>query len=495
VLPDGTTIAGDDGDHVDLVDVNSGTVLGAPFPSIGSPAGAVVVSPDGRVLATAPTIRTGKVVVFDVASRAQIAAITLPAGAVPTEFLPDGRLVITVGGQVVVWRPGVTVPPLGVTLGAPDGPVYAVFSEDGRTVATFHSQYGDPTDHPVYAFDGLTGAPMGRIADGQDQHNEIDPNPVALSPDGKVVAIAARDGAVHLRDATTGDDIGVLDVRRPGGELGVVWSPTGNRIATIGVDQAATLWDVSDLHHPKRTGPPLAMPGTPAINPANLLAEFSRDGRSLLVTDAPHGTMTLFDVDTGAPKWSNAFAVFPFAGRLGYTAQNELFVTSGGSLDDLETGRTISLLDPATGRPNATFAPREAGGATDYARNGDLIVVAGTTVATGDNPSTVVIRLYDAASGALLGEPLPVGPVPADPIEKETYIQVSLAALVSPDGERVVTAPAGPGQSVVLWDVDLTDWEATACRIAGRNLTQAEWQQYLAGQPYHVTCPQWPAGT
>ena len=33
-----------------------------------------------------------------------------------------------------------------------------------------------------------------------------------------------------------------------------------------------------------------------------------------------------------------------------------------------------------------------------------------------------------------------------------------------------------------------------ACDIAGRNLTRAEWAQYLPGEPYHATCKQWPAG-
>ncbi len=30
--------------------------------------------------------------------------------------------------------------------------------------------------------------------------------------------------------------------------------------------------------------------------------------------------------------------------------------------------------------------------------------------------------------------------------------------------------------------------------IAGRNLTQAEWDRYLPDVPYEVTCRQWPAG-
>ena len=31
-----------------------------------------------------------------------------------------------------------------------------------------------------------------------------------------------------------------------------------------------------------------------------------------------------------------------------------------------------------------------------------------------------------------------------------------------------------------------------ACHTAGRNLTRAEWAQYLLGQEYRKTCEQWP---
>jgi hypothetical protein len=30
--------------------------------------------------------------------------------------------------------------------------------------------------------------------------------------------------------------------------------------------------------------------------------------------------------------------------------------------------------------------------------------------------------------------------------------------------------------------------------MAGRNLTQTEWEAYLAPQLYHKTCAQWPDG-
>jgi len=46
----------------------------------------------------------------------------------------------------------------------------------------------------------------------------------------------------------------------------------------------------------------------------------------------------------------------------------------------------------------------------------------------------------------------------------------------------------------VVWDSDPAEWQTIACQIAGRNLTQTEWHQYLPSRPYQITCPGWPAG-
>jgi len=46
----------------------------------------------------------------------------------------------------------------------------------------------------------------------------------------------------------------------------------------------------------------------------------------------------------------------------------------------------------------------------------------------------------------------------------------------------------------VAWNLDIAHWTDTACRLAGRNLTQAEWTRYLPAEPYRSTCPQWPTG-
>ena len=59
-------------------------------------------------------------------------------------------------------------------------------------------------------------------------------------------------------------------------------------------------------------------------------------------------------------------------------------------------------------------------------------------------------------------------------------------------GERRADVPAlvtaGPG-TTLLWNLDVSMWEAIACRLAGRNMTVAEWEQFgPQDEPYRATC-------
>jgi hypothetical protein len=81
------------------------------------------------------------------------------------------------------------------------------------------------------------------------------------------------------------------------------------------------------------------------------------------------------------------------------------------------------------------------------------------------------VSIYDTASRTRLGDPIPW----------------SAGASLRPDGAAVAV---GTGDGVAIWDLNPQHLAAAACRLAGRNLTRAEWDTYLAalGQ-YRRTCP------
>ena len=56
-----------------------------------------------------------------------------------------------------------------------------------------------------------------------------------------------------------------------------------------------------------------------------------------------------------------------------------------------------------------------------------------------------------------------------------------------PDGHTVLVATRDG--AVYTWDTRVDQWIAFACRVAGRNLTTAEWRDAFANRPYRQTCP------
>jgi hypothetical protein len=85
------------------------------------------------------------------------------------------------------------------------------------------------------------------------------------------------------------------------------------------------------------------------------------------------------------------------------------------------------------------------------------------------------IRFYDIASRTQLGDAIPIG--------RES------GGALRPDG---LEAAVGTDHGIVVWDLDPEHWVDGACAIAGRNLTRAEWDQYIGNlASYRTTCPEY----
>jgi hypothetical protein len=93
------------------------------------------------------------------------------------------------------------------------------------------------------------------------------------------------------------------------------------------------------------------------------------------------------------------------------------------------------------------------------------------------------VDLWDSATLLPIGEPLGI------------VGGASHLATDQPGGYRITTATGYATGTPTVLDLDPSHWQATACRLAGRNLTRSEWAQYIPGRPYQTTCLQWPAGT
>jgi len=103
----------------------------------------------------------------------------------------------------------------------------------------------------------------------------------------------------------------------------------------------------------------------------------------------------------------------------------------------------------------------------------------GKMLASGGADNTIILR--DAATGQPLGQPL----------TGHTGWVSSVA--FSPDGKML--ASGSKDNTITLWDVSFDAWRNQACRVANRNLTQSEWDQFIGSDiPYERTCPDLPPG-
>jgi Tol biopolymer transport system component len=231
------------------------------------------------------------------------------------------------------------------------------------------------------------------------------------------------------------------------------FSPDGSVLATsvneTGPKGGVFLWDVATGHlldHIPERHPPTSL-------------NFNPDGSLLIISTWDGGDSIIWNVeerrvvrkiqvdDTGI--WAADLS-----------KDGNTLVTSGESgrerLWALPSGESIG---PALAGPKGTV---------DLSPDGRTFVAAGSSGSGG-------VMMWDAASGSVLGRSFP-GPGSRD----------ALAAAFSPDGRRLFIVSA-TGDAWV-WDVDPASWEARACQIAGRNLTEAEWQANLPDRPYEPTC-------
>ena len=87
-----------------------------------------------------------------------------------------------------------------------------------------------------------------------------------------------------------------------------------------------------------------------------------------------------------------------------------------------------------------------------------------------------VVSLYDVRRDLVRAQPLPASDVRG---EGHTFL------MPEPSDELVVLSEDGPGRRYPL---DPARWLARACDVAGRDLTQVEWDRYLPGRPYEPVC-------
>jgi WD40 repeat protein len=449
--PDGQTLASASRDlTIRLWDVATGQPIGQPLTGHSDSVFSVAFSPDGQMLASGSrdlTIRLWNVTAHQPIGQ----PLTGHSNWVNSvAFSPDGQVLASGSrdGTIILWDVAARQP-IGQPLTGHSALVHSVaFSPDGQMLAS------GSHDGTIILWDVAARQPLGQPLTGHS--NWV--NSVAFSPNGQTLASGSHDGTIILWDVTAHQPIGQPLTGHSDSVLSVAFSPNGQTLASGSKDDTIILWDVA-------TGQPISQPLAGHSDSVFSVA-FSPGGQTL-ASGSKDDTIMLWDAATGQPisqpLTGHAFDVFSVA-----------FSPDGQMLASGSQDGTIILWDVATGQPIGQPLTGHSDSVFSVAFNPD-----GQTLASSSYDSTII--LWDVAARQPLGQPLAGHPSSVNSVA------------FSPDGQML--ASGSQDGTIILWDASFESWQARACRIANRGLTQTEWRQFIGPDvPYERTCPDLASG-
>ncbi len=364
-------------------------------------------------------------------------------------FSPDGDLVYEGGGPSMLrtWDRSMEDTYLQQTTRVGDAEVYAQadLSPDGRHVA--YRWLDDTGTGWVRFVDTATG----EATTPTELPTQLRAGSVGTwHPDGREYVGRGPNGGVTVLDTSTGEVVGrskLID------DIDSVAYVEGGRSLLVGdIDEGTFLLDAESL-----------LPGGDRFEFVAGVSTPIGDGSTAVVhelyPDGTSGHWRVIDVGTGDVLSEGDLDLFAYASAA--SADGSTVAAAG------KTGEIVTI-DVSTGEQR-----RSAGlGAEvlwlDYADDGDLLVSG-----AGDGG----VSLWDATTLDLLGTVYPPHQGDAVPAGAQFIADSHDVAIASYDG------------TVYRWETDLDRAIDFACQMAGRNLTDEEWEEFLPAQPYTSVCP------
>jgi WD40 repeat protein len=379
-------------------------------------------------------------------------------------FSPDSHYFAATedSGDVRIWRtsPDSTLYQVVDTVSNPDQCCDQVVSSPSRRVAI--TSRGD-------IIDARTHQRLGHLPDG--------PTSMSLSADGRLLA------------ASTSNALTVVDLQRhtshtlrtEGPACTSVAPAISDRLVVLGCSgpasapsTAGVIRPIDISSWPWRTGNPVSVATTVPIGSYTAL-EFSPDGTVLAVFGGD--TLQFVDVDrTGLhprPPTHQSVAVSVFT----------------------PDSRTL-VVDQGTGNGLVELVPVRPGDGQSTV----LSLTAQTAVCTGGSDCAHPTILGVSPDGRLLATAAPgsvhvwdlsarqlIGVIPVDVALLGVGLNTSQLTIT----DTSLTIDEGYGSGLMV-DLDPASWARQACTIADRNLTRAEWTEFVGSSPYRKQCPALP---
>lgn len=417
---------------------------GEPLSKHTNGVNSVVFSPDGKILASASDDKS--IILWDVENRKPINQPLISTSAVfSVVFNNDGRKLISNSkdNSLVLWDTSSYLDwhtdPVRSIAFSPNGAIYASGSEDKT----------------IILWDATTGSRIQRLTGNGKIYS------LAFSPDGTMLASEEGLNRIRLWDLNEKKFIREFIISSHPTVSNIAFSPDGTMLASSSWNNTITLWDVV-------TGESIHIFTEDLItgkdNYSSSIA-FSPDGK-LLASGNVNGMISFWDMTTykqigkpirGDPRYIWAVTFSP-DGKL---------LASGGDEDiilwDAKARELISHLNARSGSSTHALV---------FSPDSKILASGGFEGH---------INLWDVSTFQRI-----------DPqLTRNDNLIRSLA--FSLDGKTL--ASGGDDNEIFLWNVDRDQISMInqACQRAGRNFTQAEWEEYFPEDEYRITCPQWQA--
>lgn len=393
----------------------------------------VAWSPDGSTLAVGSSLGA---YLYEAETLEAITLLYVGGGVGPVAFSADGQLMAMALSKGLVQLWSVVDGTLLQIVEGVGSNVAVTFSPAGQLLLAWMSQ-GDTA--PLLWRDGVMmplrlphDAEIGGVIVPLDDASAgrgtiVAPTAVALSPDGRYVAVGLSDGNIHLWQVSDGGYVTTIATELVRVEQ-MVFSPNGRLLAVTSADPGVWVWQVADGALLHRLDEGLRLP---------LSLAFSPDGRTLAAVG--NQVASFYGVDSGAlvrtieipadmgPVIASASATLSFSPRAAFSPD----------------GQSLAL-GPAVGP--LTLLQMEAG---LLRRSEPAFTLPWCGLALSPDGGTVAVRtflddgiwLWDVARAV----PLHVLPAPAG-------CGLGVTSF-SPDGRFLAV---GSGETVSLWRVDGT---------------------------------------
>jgi WD40 repeat protein len=299
---------------------------------------------------------------------------------------------------------------------------------------------------------GLVDLRAQRLLGTLPAKNGLDSDALAFFPDGKTLATGGRNGNVTLWDVRTRSVVRTL--RLPDRVWWVAVSPDGKLLAiqSQAEGSSSSRVEVHDLTSGRVLYRHVIQNGKGGLS-------FSPDGRALagLGCCAPASTIEVWAARSGTKLFTPH--VDGHATSVAFSPDGRVFAAG------TEDGKVV-LWDARDGSPLGSPL-QVATGAIDplsFSPNGRMFAAS-----SADQTAT----LWDIQARKRLANPFPIeiGSIPV--------------ARFTPGGDLVIDNLTETAQ----WPTDVQRWVGFACKVAGRDLTRAEWHDVLPNRAYRHVCP------